>query len=213
MPFGGALAATGSFGLGLRPLRALAGRDLQHPAHLLADPQPRPMQADPDRSRLQIENPRDLAGGQLLHVMKHKNHAQRRGDAQNRLVQQIVPFGVEQIAFRSSGRIRKQQPQFRIVGHQLIERESVLWSMRALAPHPPAAIPRHGVKPDRQRLRLLNPRQVAQRTVKHLLHGVLGVFRMPADLHAERVDRILQQTDGLFNGFGSVASQEVDSLG
>ena len=35
-----------------------------------------PMQPDPHRSRLQIENLRNLLGGQLLHVVKHENHAQ-----------------------------------------------------------------------------------------------------------------------------------------
>src|ERR1035441_1462158 len=84
--------------------------------------------------------------------------------------------------------------------------------MSRLAAHPPATIPRHGVKPDGESLRILNLREVAQRAVEYLLHGVFRIFRMPADFHAEGIDRVLQQPDRLLDGFGSVAAQELGGL-
>ena len=78
-----------------------------------------------------------------------------------------------------------------------------------LAAHAPAAVSGDGVKPDSHLLRGLNLGQVPEGTGKHLLHGVFRVFRMPADLHAEGIDRILQQTDRLFDSFRRVAAQEI----
>ena len=56
-----------------------AGRQLvcvvQRSVHLLAYGKARPMEADPDRPRLQVENLRDLFGGQLLHVVQYQNDA------------------------------------------------------------------------------------------------------------------------------------------
>ena len=170
------------------------------------------MQPDPDRPRLQVENLRDLFGGQLLHVVQHKNNAQLRGNPQDRLMQQVVLLGVEQIAFGTLGGILQQSSQFRLVGHQLIQREDVFGSRCSLAAHAPAAVSGDGVEPDRESLRVLNLGQVPQRTVEHLLHGVFCVFRMPADLHAEGIDRVLQQTDCLFDSFRSIAAQQFGSL-
>ena len=48
---------------------------------------------------------------------------------------------------------------------------------------------------------------------KHLLHGVLGILGMAADLHAEGVDRVLQQADRFFHRFGGVAVQTHVGLG
>ena len=81
--------------------------------------------------------------------------------------------------------------------------------MGGLAAHAPAAVSSDGIKPDGHLLRSLNLGKVPDGAGEHLLHGVFRIFRMPADLHAEGIDRILQQTDRLFDGFRSVAAQEV----
>ena len=57
------------------PRAGSSGASLQRSVHLLAHGKARPMEADPDRPRLQAENLRDLFGGQLLHVVQHKNDA------------------------------------------------------------------------------------------------------------------------------------------
>ena len=124
--------------------------------------------------------------------MEHENNAQGRRDAQNRPVQQMVLLGRDDIAFRSHGGILKQSPQFFIVGHQLVERKEVRRGVGGLAAHAPAAVPSDGIKPDGKSLRILNPGQVLQRTGEHFLHGVLRIFRMPTDFHAEGIDSILQ---------------------
>ena len=57
------------------------------------------MKPNPHSSLLQLENLRDLLGSQLLHVVEHENDAQGRGDAQDRLMQQTMLLGLEQVAF------------------------------------------------------------------------------------------------------------------
>ena len=106
-------------------------------------------------------------------------------------MQQVVLFGVQQIGLGSHCGILQQSPKFRIVGHQLIERENVFGSRSPFATHPPAAVSGDGVEPYRESLRVLNLRKVPQRTIEHLLHRVFRVFGMPADFHAEGVDRVL----------------------
>ena len=61
--------------------------DIQYLAHLFAYAQACPMEANPDRPRLLVENLRDLFGLQFLHVVEHKNNAQLDGDLQDRLMQ------------------------------------------------------------------------------------------------------------------------------
>ena len=72
----------------------------QKPAHLLAHAQTRPMKTNSHGTLLQIENPGNLLGGQLFHVMEYEDNTQRRRYAQDRLMQQLVLFGVEQIGLR-----------------------------------------------------------------------------------------------------------------
>src|ERR1035441_5115938 len=89
-------------------------------------------------------------------------------------------------------------------------REPLAWcplrlQIGRLAAPAPAAVSGYGIKPDGKSLRGLNLGQVAERAGENLLHGVLCVFRMPADLHAEGIDRVLQQADSFIDGFRSVA--------
>jgi hypothetical protein len=48
---------------------------VQRSVHLLAHGKARPVEADPNRPRLQAEDLRNLFSGQLLHVVQHKNDA------------------------------------------------------------------------------------------------------------------------------------------
>ena len=59
------------------------------------------MKPDPDGSRLKLQDLRNLLGGEFFHVVEHKNNAQWRGDDEDRLMQQMMLFGVEQIPFRA----------------------------------------------------------------------------------------------------------------
>ena len=59
----------------------------------------------------------------------------------------------------------------------------------------------------------MNLCKVPERAVEYLLHSVFSVFGMPAYLHAEGVDRVLQQADGLIDSFRSISAQEVGQLG
>jgi len=167
------------------------------------------MKPNPNRSLLKRENLRNLLGGQLLHIVEHKNNAQGWRDAQNCLVEQMVLLGREDIAFRSHPGILKQSPQFIIVRHQLVERKEVHRGVSGLAANAPAAISSDGVKPNGHLLWSLEFGKVPDGAGEHLLHGIFRIFRMAADLHAEGIDRILQQTDRLFDGFRSVALQQV----
>ena len=161
---------------------------------------------------LQIENLGNLFGGQLLHIMEYEDDTQRRRDAQDRLMQQMVLLGLEQIGLGTISCILEQQSQLFIARHQLIKRKNICGGMRRLSAHAPAAISSDGVEPDSQFLRVVYLGQMLKRTEEHLLHGVFGVFRMPADLHAERIDRVLEQPDRLFNRFRSIEAQQICSL-
>src|ERR1017187_3453568 len=88
----------------------------------------------------------------------------------------------------------------------------MLWSRRPFTAHTPATVSGYGIEPDGESLRVLNLGQMPQRSGEDLLHGIFRVFRMPADLHAEGIDRALQQTDCLFDRFRSIAAQEIGSL-
>jgi len=81
--------------------------------------------------------------------------------------------------------------------------------MRRLAAHAPAAIACDSVEPGGQCLRIVNLDQMLKGTREHLLHGVFGIFRMPTDLHAEGIDRILKQPYRFFNCFRSIAPQQL----
>jgi hypothetical protein len=63
---------------------------------------------NPNRSLLKRENLRNLLGGQLFHIVEYENDAQSRWDAQDRLMQQMVLLGGEEVAFRSRRGILKQ---------------------------------------------------------------------------------------------------------
>ena len=150
------------------------------------------MQANPHRSLLKRENLRNLLGGQLFHIVEHKNDAQSGRDAEDCLMQQVVLLGGEDILFRACRGILKQPAQFFAVRHQLIEREKMCRGVCGLATHAPAAVSGHGVKPDGHLLRGLNFGEVPDGAGEHLLHGVFGIFRMATDLHAEGIDRVLK---------------------
>lgn len=79
--------------------------------------------------------------------------------------------------------------------------------MNTLAAHTPTAVPGDGVQLDRESLRVFNLCQMGQGTRQHLLHRVLGVLRMSAYLHAEGINRVLQQANRLFDTFRSIAVQ------
>jgi hypothetical protein len=79
------------------------------------------MKPNPHCSLLQLENLRDLLGRQLLHVVEYENDPQRRRDAQDRLMQQMVLLGLEQAQFRAFAGILEQQLQLFIAWHQLVE--------------------------------------------------------------------------------------------
>ena len=181
----------------------------QELVHFLAHAETCPMKPNPNRSLLKREDLRNLLGGQLFHIVEHENNAQGWRDTQNGLVEQVVLLGGEEIAFRSHRGILKQSSQFFIVRHQLVERKEVGRGVSGLAAHAPAAVPSDGVKPNSHLLRSVDFGKVPDGAGKHLLHSVFRIFRMPTDLHAEGIDRILQQTDRLFDGFRSVALQQV----
>src|ERR1019366_326702 len=126
------------------------------------------MKPNPNRSLLKRENLRNLLGGQLLHIVEHENNSQGWRDAQNRLMQQMVLLGREDIAFRSNCGILKQSPQFFVVRHQLVERKEVRRGVGGLAAHAPAAVSSDGVKPDGHLLRSLEFGKVPDGAGEHL---------------------------------------------
>jgi len=119
-------------------------------------------------------------------------------------MQKMMLLGMEHVAFRPFPASLEQQPQLVIVGINSSSESICAGSMRRLAAHAPAAVSRDGVKPDSQSLRVADLGEVTKGAIEHLLHGVFGIFRMPAYFHAEGVDGVLQQPDRLFNSFRSV---------
>lgn len=100
--FSGALSS-----MGKRILRIWLGwfADACHPgrafelvAHLFANTQSGAMEANPHGPGLQVENLRNLIGGQILHIVEHKDDAQRRGNAQDCAMEQIVLLGVKKMS-------------------------------------------------------------------------------------------------------------------
>src|ERR1017187_1149573 len=84
--------------------------------------------------------------------------------------------------------------------------------MGRFSKHSPTTISSHGIKPDRESLWITNIGQVLQRSEENFLRSILCVFWMSADLHAEGIDRVLQQADGFFDSFRSIESQEIGCL-
>src|ERR1017187_788964 len=119
---------------------------------------------------------------------------------------------MKQNALWTLRRIHEQSPQLRVVRHQFIQRDGCLGCVCALAAHPSASISRYRVQPNCKSLGILDVREMAQGTEEHLLHGVFRIFWMAADLHAEGVNRVLQQTERLFNRLRSVAAQQFGRL-
>ena len=89
-----------SLGPCLRPLRS-RGSSPEEIIHLLANTQARPMKPNSDRPRLQLENLSNLLSRQFLHIVQDENNAQWRGNAEDRLMQQMALLGLKQPQFRA----------------------------------------------------------------------------------------------------------------
>lgn len=110
-------------------------------------------------------------------------------------MQQVMLLGMQQISFRTRSGIKQQSSQFGLVWHQFIQRESVNRGMSRLEAHAPATVSGYGIKPNGKSMRVLNFGQVPEGAKKNFLHGIFGVLRVAADLHAERINSVLKQSD------------------
>jgi hypothetical protein len=70
------------------------------------------MKTNPHGPLLQVENLRNLLGRQFFHIMEHKNNPQSWRDAKDRLMEEVVLLGIEQVAFGSCPDVLEKQPQF-----------------------------------------------------------------------------------------------------
>jgi hypothetical protein len=161
--------------------------------HLLADAEPGAVETDADGAWLEAEDGCNLIGGELLHVMQDENHAQRWRNVEDGLVENHGLFGVEGVLFRSAGGVFQHAAEFGIAGKEFIEGKGLTGEFGALAPHTPASIAGDGVKPDGESLRVFELLEMGKGAVEDLLHGVLGIFRMAANLHAEGVNSVLKE--------------------
>jgi len=75
-----------------------------------------------------------------------------------------------------------------------------------------AAILGDFVEPDEKCSGAFKFREVRESFQEDFLHGVLGVFALPANLHAEGEDCSLQQLQSLFEGPRIILLQERHSL-
>lgn len=204
-------AGVGAAGARRMSASVFARRGLAHALQLLADGEAGAMQADAHGAGLEIEDLRDLLGGELFHVVQDKDEAQRRGDFEDGAMELVVGFGAEDVFLWGACGVGEKVGELVAVGHQLVEREGAGAGVGGLFAHAPAAIAGDGVEPDGEGAGLVDFGQVGERAIEDFLHGVLGVFGMAADFHAEGVDGVLEEAEGLFDRFGRAFFEQLGS--
>jgi hypothetical protein len=127
-------------------------------------------------------------------------------------MKEMVLFGVDGISLRTALRHEQEPPELFVVGDQVIEREFLSIAFERTSPHSVAAVSSNGVKPGGQSVGALKLGEMFERSKEDLLHCVLGILTMPAHLHAERKDSILQKPNSLFDCFGRVLLQQFGCL-
>ncbi len=79
------------------------------------------MKPNPHCPLLQCENLSHLLCRQILHIVQHKNNAQRCGNTQNSLMKKMILFALQQVPFRALPGILQQTAQLLIARHQFIQ--------------------------------------------------------------------------------------------
>src|ERR1039457_7050229 len=103
-----------------RPIRVFR-KLMEDPAHFFSNMQTSPVEPDPYRARLEVENLSDLFGRQLLHVVQYKHEPQLHRDGQHRLMQKLMLRPLQESTLRSYLGILEEPSKFRVVRHQVVE--------------------------------------------------------------------------------------------
>ena len=91
--------------------------------------------------------------GQLFHVMKNQDHAQRSWNLQHGLMQEVMLFTVNRDLLRAVLTLEEKASElFWRLRHQLIQRQARAVALDAAAPDAMAAVSRDGVEPCGQRV-------------------------------------------------------------
>ena len=150
--------------------------------------------------------------GETLHIPQHENDAVMRRQFLNHLAQTSGLLTADGKRLRVDGTLLGELCKFVTIGHKLVERKILLGRKFALAAVHQAAILGDLVEPDEKRAWAFKFREVWERFHEDFLHGVLGVFALSTDLHAEREDRTLQQLQSLVRGLEAHSSPAVRPL-
>ena len=127
-------------------------------------------------------------------------------------MQKMVLFGLDSIALGPAFSHVQKPSELFVVRDQLVQGELHPIALEMTSPHPMAAVSSNGVKPGSQGIGAFKLGEMLERSKEDLLHRVLRILTMPAHLHAERKDSILQKPDSLFDCLGGVLLQQFGCL-
>ena len=127
-------------------------------------------------------------------------------------MQKMVLFGLDSIALGPAFSHVQKPSELLVVRDQLVQGELLPISLMRTSPHSVATVSSNGVKPGDQSVGAFELGKMLERSKEDLLHGVLRILTMPAHLHAERKDSILQKPDSLFDCLGRVLLEQFGCL-
>lgn len=128
-----------------------------------------------------------------FHIPQHKNDAVLRGQLLNDRPQAAGLLAADRQRFRIDRTLFGQLRQFATIGHEFVERKILFGGEFALSATHQAAIFGDFIEPDEKCPRAFKFRKVGKSFYENFLHGVFGIFPLPANFHAERIDGALEQ--------------------
>jgi len=144
------------------------------------------------------------------------HHAVGRWGPKHGLLQLLRAFRAQKLLLRASVAVfGSKRLEFGSIGQDCLERKLLPGSELAAATAHQAAAARDFVQPHRECLGAFELAQLpggAQQRFLHGVLGVLGVFAVAADLHAEREDGVLQDGQGGVHRLRTATVQEGDGV-
>lgn len=155
------------------------------PGQFLANKQTCTMEAHANISGAKACDVAHFFVGETFHIPQHENDTVLRRQFLNHLAQASGLLTADGQRFRVNGTFLGEIGKFVTIGHEFVEREILLGCELALPASHQAAILCDLVEPDEKRAGAFKFWKVRESFHEDFLHGVLGIFALSADLHAE----------------------------